>query len=119
MTQCTDSLADYGCQNACCYFPVKRITSDEALRLERFIQVGNNYFLDNDLKTGACVFLDTEQWSCSVYDQRPAVCRDYSCRSDNDIWTLINHILEGGEALQRPVQAWLDKLVERGDVILF
>lgn len=35
---------------------------------------------------GYCVHLDRDTMNCSIYEHRPAVCRQYSCRNDRRIW---------------------------------
>lgn len=35
---------------------------------------------------GYCVHSRSEDRGCSVYDQRPAICRVYDCRNDDRIW---------------------------------
>ena len=35
---------------------------------------------------GYCAHLHQDTLACSIYEHRPAVCRQYSCRSDHRIW---------------------------------
>jgi Fe-S-cluster containining protein len=35
---------------------------------------------------GYCIHLDRDKLNCNIYEQRPAVCRQYSCRNDSRIW---------------------------------
>ena len=35
---------------------------------------------------GGCVHQDGATGHCSVYEQRPAICRSYDCREDERIW---------------------------------
>jgi Fe-S-cluster containining protein len=35
---------------------------------------------------GYCVHLHQDTLTCSIYEKRPAVCRQYSCRNDRRIW---------------------------------
>lgn len=35
---------------------------------------------------GYCVHLNQDTLACSIYEHRPAVCRQYSCRNDRRIW---------------------------------
>ena len=35
---------------------------------------------------GYCVHLQRDTFSCSIYEHRPTVCRQYDCRNDNRIW---------------------------------
>ncbi len=36
---------------------------------------------------GYCHRCDATTHACGIYDQRPSVCRDYSCAGDTRIWT--------------------------------
>ena len=59
MTVCDENYADF-CLNACCYYPTKRITAEEAKALGSFeVDDLGQFRLENDPYTGACVFLDT------------------------------------------------------------
>lgn len=35
---------------------------------------------------GRCVHSNAETGTCGVYEQRPAICRTYDCRTDTRIW---------------------------------
>jgi Fe-S-cluster containining protein len=35
---------------------------------------------------GYCIHLQKETLTCAIYEQRPAVCREYNCRNDHRIW---------------------------------
>lgn len=47
-------------------------------------ELGKPYFARKDA-TGCCVHLD-EKSGCGVYQNRPQVCRGYSCAKDERIW---------------------------------
>jgi len=48
--------------------------------------LGRPYQVRHDA-TGTCVHNDPETHDCSVYADRPGVCRGYSCASDERIWS--------------------------------
>jgi hypothetical protein len=48
-------------------------------------ELGKPYFARRDAK-GCCVHL-TGEGRCGVYQNRPRVCRSYSCEKDERIWT--------------------------------
>jgi Fe-S-cluster containining protein len=48
--------------------------------------LGRPYQIRQD-STGTCVHNDPETHACSVYADRPGVCRGYSCANDERIWT--------------------------------
>ena len=35
---------------------------------------------------GYCHRIDTDTLSCTIYDERPSVCRNYTCENDSRIW---------------------------------
>ncbi|MBI2572351.1 YkgJ family cysteine cluster protein [Candidatus Woesearchaeota archaeon] len=95
MTECDELYADF-CMNACCYFPTKRLTPQEAKTLERFtVDESGRFLLENDPITGACVFLDVENGRCQIYEQRPAVCQGYKCHYDSTVTTIISDLRFG------------------------
>lgn len=54
---------------------------------------------------GYCVHLDRETLQCTIYERRPAICRLYSCRNDQNVWldydrSVVNPALVPGETLQ-------------------
>lgn len=74
------------CDAACCRgFPSVRLTSDEYARYEKrggvrleFTLTGEFYLI---IENG-CDFLVGNR--CSIYEQRPAICRRFSCRPQSD-----------------------------------
>jgi len=48
--------------------------------------LGRPYLIRQDAD-GACVHNDPETHGCSVYANRPTVCRRYSCANDERIWS--------------------------------
>lgn len=86
----TIDLSKTSCQKGChfcCYHPIE-ITSSEKDNIKQLIQFADkkrlSYQVDQifnddiyenwDYKQQACVFLD-EQGSCTIYQQRPLICR--------------------------------------------
>jgi Fe-S-cluster containining protein len=62
-------------------------------------ELGKPYFARKDA-TGCCVHLD-EKNGCSVYQNRPRVCRSYSCAKDERIWTDFDRMILN--------QEWIDQ----------
>lgn len=57
---------------------------------------------------GACVYLDRETRHCAIWDQRPAVCREYTCASDQRVWRdFPGHIVSEHVLSQRAREAGL------------
>lgn len=48
--------------------------------------LGRPYFIRHDTKGRCAHLLNHESGGCSVYANRPAVCRGYSCANDERIW---------------------------------
>lgn len=47
--------------------------------------LGQPYFIRQE-KNGYCSHMDLDKKCCSVYDNRPKVCRKYTCINDKRIW---------------------------------
>lgn len=47
--------------------------------------LGKPYFIRHEA-TGYCTHLDAKKKCCSVYENRPPVCKNYSCAADKRIW---------------------------------
>ena len=47
--------------------------------------LGQPYFVRHQ-KNGICVHMNSENNCCSIYKDRPKVCRKYSCAQDTRIW---------------------------------
>ncbi|PIZ50935.1 hypothetical protein COY27_05300 [Candidatus Woesearchaeota archaeon CG_4_10_14_0_2_um_filter_33_13] len=92
MTLCDEVRVEY-CQSACCHIKDKEITEAEALTLgdHGAIKREGEWYLRNNPNTGACVYLNPTLGGCGIYDQRPQVCRDYSCVNDT---ARIEHLIE-------------------------
>jgi len=49
--------------------------------------LGRPYFIRHEPKTCHCSHIDTASLKCTIYDNRPSVCKKYSCANDKRIWT--------------------------------
>ena len=65
-------------------------------------------FFNRHAAHGYCHRFDTESHGCTVYEQRPAPCRQYSCVNDERIWLDFENMV--------PNTAWIDGYQERGPV---
>jgi Fe-S-cluster containining protein len=72
------------CQAVCCRlaFPLNQ-EEIEAGRVKW--DLGHPYFIRRE-PDGYCSHIKMQTKSCSLYGDRPAVCRNYSCASDKRIW---------------------------------
>jgi Fe-S-cluster containining protein len=53
---------------------------------------------------GRCVHQDRETGHCTIYENRPAICRNYSCKKDSRIWANYEEV-EPGPHLARVLAA--------------
>jgi hypothetical protein len=54
--------------------------------------------LDKDPDSGLCVYLDASTQRCTVWAQRPRVCREYDCNADPNLQRVLR---EGYRSLTR------------------
>ena len=72
------------CKAACCALEVEMSAQDvEEGRLR--IELGQPYLLRRS-DDGHCCHLDRATGGCGAYDDRPVVCRNFSCINDARIW---------------------------------
>lgn len=67
-------------------------------------------FMNVTGEDGYCAHLERGTFRCSIYERRPAVCRQYDCRNDRRIWLdfdkmAINPALLEGGTLVTPIRA--------------
>jgi uncharacterized protein len=71
-----------GCDAACCRgFPSVELTHQEYATLERLGAARLEFLLDGRhylIIENGCEFL--EDGRCSIYEQRPSICRRFTCR---------------------------------------
>ena len=71
------------CRAACCTFAYALSLQDIS---EGICWSLGKPFMNARGADGYCVHLNRDTLSCSIYEQRTAVCRQYSCRDDRRIW---------------------------------
>jgi Fe-S-cluster containining protein len=71
------------CRAACCAFAYALSLQDirEGIRWSL-----GKPFMNARKADGFCVHLNKDTLTCNIYERRPAVCRQYSCRSDQRVW---------------------------------
>lgn len=72
------------CKAICCHlkFP---LTVQEVDAGNVKWDIGHPYIIRHE-SSGACTHNDTATGRCGVYENRPAVCRNYTCAGDTRIW---------------------------------
>ncbi len=81
----SDCAARYDlCKGACCRlrFPLTRQDLDEGVVRWDY----SRPYLNAQRADGYCTHNDTATRHCTIYAQRPTVCRHFDCRSDPRIW---------------------------------
>jgi len=96
------------CKAVCCKlkFP---LTSEEVEAGIAKWDIGHPYVIRQD-STGYCCHNDASTGGCTIYNDRPNLCRRYSCRYDTRIWTDFENMILN--------QEWIDSHVGRSDAIL-
>lgn len=87
------------CQGACCAlrFPLTRQDLVEGVVRWEFSEP----YLNRQGTDRRCVHQDRETLRCAVYEQRPGICRTYSCRDDKRIWLDFEQRVINPELVQR------------------
>jgi Fe-S-cluster containining protein len=68
--------------------------------------LGHPYIIRHE-SNGYCAHNDTATGGCRIYDNRPQVCRRYSCATDTRIWSDFDAMVLN--------QAWIDEHLEARD----
>jgi Fe-S-cluster containining protein len=98
------------CQAVCCRlrFP---LTVEEIEHGPLKWDLGLPYFNRHDT-AGYCIEIDHETHGCGIYHERPAPCRQYSCKGDDRIWKDFDGMVIN--------QEWIDShLTERTPIEVF
>ncbi len=73
------------CHAVCCRLHFALSAADVESGIVKW-DLGQPYQIRHD-DTGTCVHNDPETHGCTVYADRPSVCRRYSCAEDERIWS--------------------------------
>ncbi|WP_046757581.1 YkgJ family cysteine cluster protein [Kordia jejudonensis] len=73
------------CKGVCCKLNFA-LSVDEIESGTSKWDLGQPYYI-RQKSTGYCTHLDEHKQCCSIYNDRPRVCRKYSCADDSRIWT--------------------------------
>jgi len=77
------------CKGACCAmnFPLSRQDLSEGVVRWEYSQP----YMIRHAADNRCVHQDRQTHQCSIYEQRPGVCRTYTCEHDKRIWLDFEH----------------------------
>ena len=73
------------CKAACCSFYRIALTEREVRGGQLLWDLGAPYTLPR-AAAGHCAYLDAGKLACTVWHNRPHVCRKFDCSSDREIW---------------------------------
>ncbi len=85
------------CRAACCILYNVYLTSDEVMSGKYRWDLEHPYRLQRTPE-GHCTYLDRTTLRCSIWADRPQVCRGYSCKSDKNIWADFDGAIGTGAA---------------------
>jgi len=91
------------CRSACCVFYRVILTEDEVRKRQLLWDLGAPYSLPRG-PGGHCAYLERTTLACTVWQDRPHVCRGYSCSKDTEIWKDFDNMVptERVVAMSRP-----------------
>ena len=96
------------CQAVCCRLKFA-LSQEEVEQGQVKWDIGHPYVIRQD-SNGYCCHNDAGSRSCAIYNDRPNLCRRYSCRHDNRIWTDFEGMVLNTE--------WITEHLGEGDAIL-
>ena len=96
------------CQAVCCRLKFA-LSQDEIERGHVKWDIGHPYVIRQD-SSGYCSHNDCASRSCTIYEDRPRLCREYSCRNDKRIWADFDAMVLNTE--------WINQHLGEGDAIL-
>lgn len=79
---CTERL--HVCKAICCRLHFA-LSAEEVESNQVKWDLGQPYYIRQD-STGCCVHKDKNTNTCGIYENRPVICRAYSCATDGRIW---------------------------------
>ncbi len=95
------------CQAVCCRLKFPLSAAEIGAGRVKW-DIGHPYLIRHE-SDGWCSHVDRGSKGCTVYDDRPAVCRTYSCAGDRRIWEDFDRMI-----LNR---AWIEEHLTPGDGI--
>lgn len=87
-----------GCHTFCCRLLV-RLDPDEREPGDGITPPKG--FVDKDPDSGLCIHFDPQTSRCRIWEQRPRVCREYSCNSDPLLQVVLQRGFQSLAALLR------------------
>jgi Fe-S-cluster containining protein len=98
------------CQAVCCRLRFA-LSAEEVESGPLKWDLGRPYF-NRQGDDGSCHQLDRETHHCGIYDERPCICREYSCADDKRIWKDFDAMELNHEWIEQNLGATEPRLVE-------
>lgn len=86
------------CEAACCRLGFA-LSTEEVERGQVRWDLGQPYFIRHE-KDGHCTHISRDTLGCTIYDERPQVCRQYSCVNDERIWADFDNMILNEEWIE-------------------
>jgi len=96
------------CKAVCCRLKFA-LSQEDVEKGQVKWDIGHPYVIRHN-GSGYCCHNDPVARTCSVYEDRPTLCRSYSCRHDKRIWSDFEAMVLN--------QDWIDEHLAKGDAIL-
>ncbi|QHI34915.1 hypothetical protein IMCC3317_02600 [Kordia antarctica] len=90
------------CKGVCCKLSFA-LSVDEIEDGKSKWDLGQPYYI-RQKSTGYCTHLNENKQCCSIYDDRPKVCRKYSCAGDERIWKNFDKMELNSEWIENNLQ---------------
>lgn len=97
------------CRAVCCRLHFA-LTAEEVESGQIKWDLGEPYYIRHE-RTGCCHHLDPNSRVCSVYENRPGVCRQYSCAQDGRIWKDFEKMILNEEWIKQHLHSSKPRLV--------
>jgi Fe-S-cluster containining protein len=97
------------CKAVCCRLHFA-LTAEEVESGRIKWDLGEPYYIRHE-STGCCHHLDPNARTCTVYENRPSVCRQYSCAGDERIWKDFDKMILNEEWIEENLRASKPRLV--------
>jgi hypothetical protein len=97
------------CKAACCRMAFALSSTEVETGTIKW-DLGRPYYIRQEVN-GCCTHLDPERKCCGIYQDRPAVCRRYSCAGDGRIWKDFDRMVLNEEWLAENVGPSRPRLV--------
>lgn len=107
LVNCSERL--HICKAVCCRLHFA-LTADEVESGKIKWDLGEPYYIRHE-PTGCCHHLDPCSKGCSVYENRPGVCRQYSCAQDERIWKDFEKMILNEEWIKENLHASKPRLI--------